>query len=151
VGIVGGQVRTLRNIEFYLAHPPNDVIDPRYRSCISCTAASCPDLRASAYTPENLNEQMSEQMRLFLAGKGLSVDTYVTSPPVQCEYIYILLFLRKTNEVKVGQIFRTAEDWTANGTEVMDWLITYAPNETSTWLRYDSLHGQTNTSLMTSE
>lgn len=41
--------------------------DPRLHSCIVCASISCPNVAMTAFTPWNLNEQMTNQMRDFLS------------------------------------------------------------------------------------
>jgi hypothetical protein len=72
-GTVGGKERTLNEIEHDILRKMGE---PRIHVAIVCASLSCPDLRTEAYTPEKLNEQLDDQMKLFLAneGKGLQVD-----------------------------------------------------------------------------
>lgn len=73
VGIVGGQERTLNEIEHDILRKMDD---PRIHVAIVCASLSCPDLRPEAYTVERLHEQLNDQMKRFLANeqKGLHVD-----------------------------------------------------------------------------
>ena len=50
--------------------------EPRIHFAIVCASLSCPDLRTEAYTAENLNQQLDEQTRGFLANssKGISIE-----------------------------------------------------------------------------
>ncbi|MCL1693723.1 MAG: DUF547 domain-containing protein [Actinomycetia bacterium] len=47
--------------------------DPRIHGALVCGSASCPTLRYEPFG-ENLNEQLDDQMRSFLAGGGAAVD-----------------------------------------------------------------------------
>ena len=51
--------------------------EPRIHVAIVCASVSCPDLRGEAYTAAKLDDQLNDQMKLFLenAEKGLRVDT----------------------------------------------------------------------------
>ncbi len=73
VGIVGGKERTLNEIEHEILRKMGE---PRIHVAIVCASVSCPDLRAEAYTVENLNEQLEDQVRKFLTNptKGLRLD-----------------------------------------------------------------------------
>ncbi len=57
--------------------------DPLIHYAIVCASLSCPDLRRSSYTSENLRVEMLEQKELFLANeeKGIHLegDTYYVS------------------------------------------------------------------------
>ncbi len=50
--------------------------DPRIHVAIVCASVSCPDLRLEAYTVDKLNEQLDDQMRMFLRSrqKGMKLD-----------------------------------------------------------------------------
>ncbi|MCJ7780003.1 MAG: DUF547 domain-containing protein [Acidimicrobiia bacterium] len=47
--------------------------DPRIHGALVCGSASCPTLRYEPFG-ENLNDQLDDQMRSFLAGGGAAVD-----------------------------------------------------------------------------
>lgn len=73
VGVVAGEKRTLNEIEHEILRKMGE---PRIHVAIVCASVSCPDLRIEAYTIEKLDEQLADQMKLFLvnAEKGLRVD-----------------------------------------------------------------------------
>ena len=73
VGKVGGQTRTLNEIEHEVLRKLGE---PRIHVAIVCASVSCPDLRKEAYTVKDLDNQLDDQMRQFLANdqKGLRVD-----------------------------------------------------------------------------
>tara|TARA_R110001583_G_scaffold48227_4_gene150826 strand:- start:3723 stop:4469 length:747 start_codon:yes stop_codon:yes gene_type:complete len=50
--------------------------EPRIHFAIVCASLSCPDLRIEAYSAKNLDQQLDEQTRRFLAnpGKGINID-----------------------------------------------------------------------------
>jgi hypothetical protein len=72
-GKVGGKERTLNDIEHGILRKMNE---PRIHVAIVCASVSCPDLRLEAYTVENLNEQLDDQMEKFLQSrqKGMKLD-----------------------------------------------------------------------------
>jgi hypothetical protein len=72
-GKVGGKERTLNEIENGILRKMNE---PRIHVAIVCASVSCPDLRLEAYTVENLNEQLDDQMKKFLLSrqKGMKLD-----------------------------------------------------------------------------
>ncbi len=74
VGKVGGKIRTLNEIEHEILRKLGE---PRIHVAIVCASVSCPDLRKEAYTVENMDAQLDDQLRLFLANakKGLRVES----------------------------------------------------------------------------
>ncbi len=72
-GKVDGKIYTLDGIEKGILRPLNE---PGIHFAIVCASVSCPDLRAQAYTPQGLKEQLASQTRTFLQnrGKGMRVD-----------------------------------------------------------------------------
>ena len=49
--------------------------DPRIHGALVCGSLSCPTLRAMPYDGERLDEQLDDQMRVFLAGGGASAGS----------------------------------------------------------------------------
>jgi hypothetical protein len=49
--------------------------DARIHSAVNCASISCPALRAGAFTADKLDEQLDEQMRLFINDKTKNVIT----------------------------------------------------------------------------
>ncbi len=74
VGTVGGKKRTLNEIEHEILRKLGE---PRIHVAIVCASVSCPDLRKEAYTAKDLDAQLDDQMRQFLANreKGLRTDS----------------------------------------------------------------------------
>ena len=73
VGTVGGKKRTLNEIEHEILRKLGE---PRIHVAIVCASVSCPDLRKEAYTVKELDTQLDDQLRQFLANKekGLRAD-----------------------------------------------------------------------------
>ena len=73
VGKIGGKVVTLNEIEHKILRKMGE---PRIHVAIVCASVSCPDLRAEAYNVAQLDAQLDDQMRQFLAnpGKGMRLD-----------------------------------------------------------------------------
>lgn len=73
VGTVAGKIRTLDEIEHKILRKMGE---PRIHVAIVCASVSCPDLRPEAYTAENIDRQLDEQVASFLANsqKGLRLD-----------------------------------------------------------------------------
>jgi Protein of unknown function, DUF547 len=62
--IIQGKKYDLNNIEHGILRPKFK--DPRIHFSINCASYSCPNLRNEAYTAENLENQLNEQVALFL-------------------------------------------------------------------------------------
>ena len=73
-GTLGGQTVSLSHVEHKLLRGQWD--EPSLHFCIVCASASCPDLRAGAYTAPTLVAQMREQADAFFRDrtKGLAWD-----------------------------------------------------------------------------
>lgn len=70
VGVVGGKVRTLSEIEHEIIRPQfvgtEGYDEPRIHAALVCAAMSCPKLRGEAYTGAGLDAQLRDQMNTFL-------------------------------------------------------------------------------------
>ncbi len=73
VGMLGGRTVTLDEIEHEILRPLGEA---RIHFAIVCASLSCPDLRREAFTVAQLEEQLEDQTRRFLANasKGLRVE-----------------------------------------------------------------------------
>ncbi len=83
---------TLDNIEHAILR--KDFQEPRIHAALVCAAISCPPLRQEPYTGENLDAQLEDQTRKWLASSvGLQID-------------------RTQNRVAISSIFNWfGEDW----------------------------------------
>ena len=61
---IEGQEYDLNNIEHNIIRPKFK--EPRIHFAVNCASYSCPVLRAEAYTPDRLDEQLDEQARRFI-------------------------------------------------------------------------------------
>lgn len=86
VGYVGGEIRTLTEIEHEILRVQFD--DPRLHFAIVCAAMSCPPLRTEAYVPERLDDQLADQGRTFLHDRSRN------AVPVDAETIRISKIFR---------------------------------------------------------
>lgn len=119
VGVVAGKTRTLNEIEHEILRKMGE---PRIHVAIVCASVSCPDLRGEAYTVENLDSQLDNQMRLFLVNseKGLHVDA-------------------KKGRIYLSSIFKWfKEDFEAKG-GVRNYLASYAPESAMAFLKNKKL------------
>lgn len=72
-GVVAGKERNLNDVEHEILRKMGE---PRIHVAIVCASVSCPDLRKEAFTPDRLNEQLDDQVKMFLenTGKGMKID-----------------------------------------------------------------------------
>ena len=72
-GNVAGKERTLNEIEHEILRKMDE---PRIHVAIVCASVSCPDLRLEAFKVNSLNEQLDDQMKVFLKSseKGMKID-----------------------------------------------------------------------------
>lgn len=72
-GSVAGRTRTLSEIEHGILRP---IGDARIHAAIVCASVSCPPLREEAYRAAELNEQLDDQVRVWLANEytGLKIE-----------------------------------------------------------------------------
>jgi hypothetical protein len=72
-GVLNGKPISLDTIEHKILRKMKE---PRIHFAIVCASMSCPDLRAKAYSSKNLENQLEEQTRLFLANKvkGMRIE-----------------------------------------------------------------------------
>ncbi|WP_454061165.1 DUF547 domain-containing protein [Candidatus Nitrospira salsa] len=120
VGTVGGITRTLNEIEHDILRKLGE---PRIHVAIVCTSVSCPDLRKEAYTVKQLDVQLDDQMRTFLANteKGLRVEN-------------------GENRIYLSSIFKWfKEDFDAKG-GVMTFVTPFAPDKVQATLKNEKLH-----------
>lgn len=115
---IGEKKVTLDQIEHDIIRPMGE---ERIHFAINCAAISCPDLRTTAYTPGELDAQLSDQVQKTLANstKGLRIDG---------------------NTVYVSKIF----DWFAedfNNSNVKTWIVKHSDRVSDEmdldYLRYD--------------
>lgn len=71
-GKINGESITLDFIEHQILRKMGE---PGIHFAIVCASMSCPDLRPEAYNPEDLMQQLNDQIQLFLNNpKGLKID-----------------------------------------------------------------------------
>jgi hypothetical protein len=71
-GVLAGKTISLDTIEHKILRKMNE---PKIHFALVCASMSCPDLRTEAYNSKNLDKQLDEQTRLFLADqqKGVKI------------------------------------------------------------------------------
>ena len=73
-GIIGGEAVSLNNIE----HNKLRLVfaEPRVHACLVCASASCPDLAPYAFTGKELDDQLADRTRTWLANptKGFASE-----------------------------------------------------------------------------
>ena len=119
---------TLDHIEHGILRKRYD--EPRIHAALVCAAVSCPPLRQEPYTGGQLDRQLDDQTRLWLASpQGLVID-------------------RATNTVAISAIFQWfGEDWKrryatdhsfgrhGKQREVLNFISSYAPASEKEFLR----------------
>ena len=70
-GQVAGKMLSLNDIEHNILR--TEWRDPRIHACIVCASASCPDLRPEAFAPQQLNRQMDDSVKAWLANSRKGV------------------------------------------------------------------------------
>ncbi|RMF17325.1 MAG: DUF547 domain-containing protein [Candidatus Dadabacteria bacterium] len=105
---VAGRNLTLNDIEHRILR--KQFAEPRIHAALVCAAVSCPPLRAELYRDECLEEQLTDQMRRFLACRRThrydpASHTWVISP--------IFLWY--------------ARDFGRSRAQRLEWLLAYAP------------------------
>lgn len=115
VGVVGGRETTLNHIEHEILRKMDE---PRIHAAIVCASVSCPDLRNEAFTVEQLDAQLDDQLRQFLANpdKGLTID-------------------RTKQRVGLSRIFDWFEEDFESRGGVTKFIARYAPEKDREWLR----------------
>ncbi len=104
---IEGATYDLNNIEHSILRTKFN--EPRIHFAINCASVSCPDLRNEAYTPEQLQDQLSEQAKLFLNNPSKNKIT--------------------TQKIELSSIFSWfRKDFKKNGS-LIDFLNIYAPTE----------------------
>ncbi len=117
VGTIAGKVRTLNEIEHEILRKLGE---PRIHVAIVCASVSCPDLRKEAYTVKEMDAQLDDQLRLFLANaeKGLRVEG--------------------SKQVRLSSIFKWfKEDFDSKG-GVLAFLAPFAPDNAQATLKNGS-------------
>lgn len=97
---LAGQEKTLDNIEHKILRA--NFNEPRIHAALVCAAVSCPPLRTEPYTASQLDFQLDEQVRIWLARpQGLRIE-------------------REREKVSISAIF----DWFGE-----DWVLSYGVEE----------------------
>jgi hypothetical protein len=119
---------TLNQIENAILRPQFG--DPRIHAAVNCASSGCPPLRAEAYTGEQVESQLAEQMKGFLSQTSRN------------------RFDKQANTVTISSIFKWyGDDFTteaspgSKATDLRDFLIANAPlslgatAEARAWIR----------------
>ncbi|MDC3378853.1 DUF547 domain-containing protein [Planctomycetota bacterium] len=95
--------------------------DPRIHAGIVCASGGCPPLRAEAYLPTRLDDQLTDNVRVWLADTGRGVKL-------------------QGDEVYVSQIFDWfGDDFGADEQERMTWIADYVDDALAARLRSGEL------------
>ncbi len=86
--------------------------EPRVHFAIVCAAKGCPPLRAEAYVPDKLNEQLEDQGRIFMGGKEKN------------------RFDARSNALYISPIFKWfSEDFEKKSGSVVKFIMPFFPME----------------------
>jgi hypothetical protein len=132
---IDGQTYSLNEIENDILRPMGD---HRIHFALVCAARSCPPLRTEAYDPARLDEQLTEQGRLFLRSSPLNVfDTSTRTARMSHVFEWYLADFGRTH----ADLLRTIAPYTSE--DVRSALTAEASRWTVQWLDYDwSLNGK---------
>ena len=101
---IEGEEYDLNNLEHGIIR--DQFNEPRIHFAVNCASISCPVLRGEAYTPEKLDEQLTDQARIFINNPSRNKI--------------------KKNRVVISKIFRWyTKDFKDNGT-LIDYLNKYS-------------------------
>ena len=108
-GNVAGKERTLNEIEHEILRKMDE---PRIHVAIVCASVSCPDLRLEAFKVNSLNEQLDDQMKVFLKSseKGMKIDN-------------------ERNRVYLSSIFKWFEDDFKSRGGVLKFIANYVSHD----------------------
>jgi hypothetical protein len=110
-GLVAGKMRTLTEIEHKILRAMNE---PRIHAAIVCASVSCPPLRAEAFRAADLDEQLDDQIRTWLA--NMQVGARVEGDGTR---------------LRVSKIFEWfPEDFGKDEASVRSYILPYLPQET---------------------
>lgn len=132
---IDGQTYSLNEIENDILRPMGD---HRIHFALVCAARSCPPLRTEAYDASRLDEQLTEQGKLFLRSSNLNVfDPAKRTARLSHVFEWYLADFGKTH----ADLLRTIARYTAE--DVRSALTAEASRWTVEWLDYDwSLNGK---------
>ena len=110
-----GKPLSLNDIEHGILRP--EFRDARVHAAVNCASKGCPPLKKTAFTAKDLDSQLDDQVRLWLADPKRNA------------------FDAKAKHASVSKIFDWfAEDFKRDGGSLNEWLARYAPKEHQAWL-----------------
>jgi len=121
VGAVCGEQMTLRKLEHQILRKLDE---PRIHFALNCASMSCPDLRLEPYIAEKIDQQLTDQVKIFMSQKGKG------------------MLIKADGKVKLSSIFKWfAEDFDLVG-GVETFIRPYLPFSDKPWkivgyLNYD--------------
>ncbi|MFK7826231.1 MAG: DUF547 domain-containing protein [Oligoflexales bacterium] len=113
--LLDGRIKTLDQIEHDELR--NMFEDYRIHAAVNCASNSCPPLRSKAFTAMDLDEQLDEQMQLWLADRSRNI------------------FAPASNEIKLSMIFKWyRSDFETWGEGLNTVILRYGPPEAASLL-----------------
>ncbi|GAB4324810.1 MAG: DUF547 domain-containing protein [Candidatus Sumerlaeia bacterium] len=118
-GTVAGKERTLTEIEHKILRKMGE---PRIHAAIVCASVSCPPIRAEAYTAEKLDDQLNDQMKLWLGNEHVGA-----------------VIENDGETLRLSPIFKWfAEDFEAEAGSVRAFVVRYLPETARARLKPDA-------------
>lgn len=111
IRLFSGKIKTLDPIEkeFLLKDP--SLKEPRIHAVVNCASISCPELRAEAFLPQKLNEQLGDAFKVWLADSEKN------------------RFIPKDNRVELSMIFSWYKDDFGDPTQFFEIIQKYGPED----------------------
>jgi hypothetical protein len=111
-----GRKLSLDDVEHQILRPR--FRDARVHAAVNCASIGCPPLRAEAFTAEELERQLDEQVRKWLAD------------PARNRYEHA------KSTIRVSKIFKWFErDFERDAGSVEAWILRYAPEDEAHWMK----------------
>ena len=118
-----GQKLSLDVVEHEILRPRFE--DARVHAAINCAAESCPALRAEAFEPARLEEQLDEQARAWLADASRN------------------RFDAEKRRLQVSALFDWfAQDFARDAGSVPAWIARFAPSSEAAWIEAELAQGK---------
>jgi hypothetical protein len=121
--LVGGKPYNLSDLENEVIRP--ELKDPRIHMALNCASGGCPQLPRRAFTPQELDEQLTREARKFVAEKR-NVDFDAAKKVVRLSHIFdwykadfgdVLPWINRHRETPIpldAKIEYVDYDWTLN-------------------------------------
>eukprot|EP01130_Rhizamoeba_saxonica_P010213 TRINITY_DN4184_c0_g1_i1.p1 TRINITY_DN4184_c0_g1~~TRINITY_DN4184_c0_g1_i1.p1 ORF type:complete len:361 (-),score=71.50 TRINITY_DN4184_c0_g1_i1:40-1122(-) len=131
---IAGETVSLNDIEHQRLRDPTkggfSEEDPRLHACIVCASVSCPNLRATAYTAENLEAEMIDNTKNFLENQDKGSASERNS--IRVSPIFFWFFGDFNNATRSAA---TDGKVTSKSKDLASFLELYAPKEVANFVK----------------